>query len=124
MKCSNKEALEEFFLHFRFQMYCSCFNYILHVTYHPSLNKLQNTFIKFLQTSHFAIARKSIFFSKKLYPKRRMRSIRSSGVEKFLFPACPGVGNRPPREKNGKSPRSIKQIKLNHAEMQSHAYCI
>ena len=68
MKCSNKETLKSFFFDFVFKCIVRL-NYILHVTYYPSLNKLQNTFIKLLQTSHFAIARKSLFFSKRCTPK-------------------------------------------------------
>ena len=35
--------------------------------------------------------------------------------------ACPELVIDHQEIKNGKSPRGIKQIKLNHAEMQSHA---
>lgn len=84
---------------------CSCFNYILHVTYYPSLNKLQNTFIKLLQTSHFAIARKSLFFSKRCTPKNVHVWGRSGALEWGNFSLrVPGAGNRPPRDKKWQIP--------------------
>ena len=53
----------------------------------PSVNKLQETFINVLKTSLFAIVA-----LRKMYPKKRMKSIRSSGVENYLFLRSRGWG--------------------------------
>ena len=53
----------------------------------PSVNKLQETFIKVLKTSLFAISA-----LRKMYPGKRMKSIRSSVVENYLFLRAWGWG--------------------------------
>ena len=111
MKCSINEALfkEFFLLRFRFQIYCSFFNFIM---------KLRKAFIKVVKTSRFALVR-----IKKMYPRNVHEVDLELGGGELSLSACPGVRNRPPRKKTLQIPGGSLpegegawlQINLNHA---------
>ena len=90
-----------FFLSFRFQTCCSCFNYIL-----LSINS-RKTFRKVLKTSSFAIVRNH-YCSQKYVPGKKPIRGRSGARNCELPPtAFPGVENRPLGKKKIPNPRGM-----------------
>ena len=90
-------------LGFRFQIYCSCFNYIYDIRY-PSLNKLRKTFIKVVKTSRFNL----LWKDQKNLPKNVCELDQELEGGELSFLVCvPGVGNRPPRKKKIGNPRGV-----------------
>ena len=65
MKCSMKETLKSFFIPFRFQMYCSCINYI-HVLSFSQLT-LENVY-KISENVSFCYCTEITIALKKMYP--------------------------------------------------------
>ena len=64
MKCSMKETLKSFFIPSRFQMYCSCINYIHVLSFSPLT--LENVYkisenVSFCYCTEITIALKKIY---------------------------------------------------------------
>ena len=108
MKRSIKETLKSFFIPFRFQMYCSCINYI-HVLSFSQLT-LENVY-KISEDVSFCYCTEITIALKKMYPQKIVNE-----VNKEL-----GGGEETTRKgKRCKFPgvypgEAWQQIKLNHA---------
>ena len=103
-----------FFLSFRFQTCCSCFNYIL-----LSINS-RKTFRKVLKTSSFAIVRNH-YCSQKYVPGKKPIRGRSGARNCELPPtAFPGVGNRPLGKKKIPNPRGMPGGDANRSKWTMH----
>ena len=103
-----------FFLSFRFQTCCSCFNYIL-----LSINS-RKTFRKVLKTSSFAIVRNHYCSQKYVLGKKPIRG--RSGARNCELPptAFPGVGNRPLGKKKIPNPRGMPGGNANRSKWTMH----
>ena len=95
MKCSMKETLKSFFIPFRFQMYCSCINYI-HVLSFSQLT-LENVY-KISENVSFCYCTEITIALKKMYPQKIVCEVDQDLGGGELSPARPRVGKIPPGE--------------------------
>ena len=100
-----KEALKSFFLPFRFQMYCSCINYI-HVLSFSQLT-LENVY-KISENVSFCYCTEITIALKKMYPQKIVYEVDQELGGGVLSPARLRVGKIPPeKEKKSKFPGDI-----------------
>ena len=101
MKRSIKETLKSFFIPFRFQMYCSCINYIHVLSFSPLT--LENVY-KISENVSFCYCTEITIALKKMYPKQIVYEVNKEFGGGELSPACLRVGKIPPgKEKNANS---------------------